>query len=85
MRCDASSFVTSIRKIRDQESIAPNLLATREELETLAIRRHSVDTLDLPVRRGWRRRMIGENLLSLLDGRKHLRLENGNRVVIDEG
>ncbi len=77
-------FQAIVRATADQESIAANLLSTREELQTLAIRRREIETLDLPVLTGWRRQIIGEKLLALLEGRMHLRIDAGHRVVIDE-
>jgi len=76
-------FQAIVRSTADQESIAASLLTTREELTTLAIRRHEPHALDIPVLQGWRRTMIGEKLLELLDGRMHLRIEERNRVIID--
>ncbi len=77
-------FQAIVRATAVQESIAANLLSTRDELATLAIHRRDPEVLDLPVLRGWRREMIGEKLLALVEGRMHLRLEDGDRVVIDE-
>lgn len=77
-------FQAIVRTTADQENIAASLLSTRDELTALAIHRHEPDDLDLPVLQGWRRDMIGEKLLNLLDGRMHLHIENRDRVIIDE-
>lgn len=48
--------------------IAPTLLATSADLQALVEAKEKKRTPDLPVLRGWRRALIGELLLQILDG-----------------
>ena len=50
------------------ENIAPTLLATTGDLQTLIERTSTEEGVDIPVLRGWRRKLIGDTLLSLLAG-----------------
>jgi ribonuclease D len=77
-------FQALARSVAEAKSIAPALLATTGELQALVNNRDRLDHLDLPVLTGWRREVIGEQLLALLDGRMHLRIEDRERLVIDE-
>jgi ribonuclease D len=52
-----------------EEAIAPTLLATAGDLQTLIEARRSGQEPDLPVLRGWRRSLAGESLLQILAGR----------------
>ncbi|MCB2153568.1 ribonuclease D [bacterium] len=77
-------FQALLRATAEQEQIAAPLLATTSELTTLINNRHKLKGLELPVLTGWRRELIGERLLALLDGRMHLRIKDRDRLVIDE-
>ncbi len=77
-------FQALVRDTAEREGIAPALLATTAELRALAIRRHDCEAASLPVLQGWRRSLIGERLLALIDGRMRLRIENRDRLVIEE-
>lgn len=50
------------------QDIAPSLLATSAEIQTLVEARQKHLTADVPVLRGWRRQLVGELLLQVLDG-----------------
>ena len=50
------------------ENIAPTLLATTGDLQTLIERTSTEEGVDIPVLRGWRRKLIGDTLLSVLAG-----------------
>ena len=60
-----------LRARADEIRIAPNYLSTTSQLKTLVTaspsKRHR-----LPVLRGWRRRLIGEDLLAIIEGRASL-------------
>ncbi len=73
-----------LRIVAEEENIAATLLATSSELAALANNRHDAEGLDLPVLRGWRRRLVGEKLLALLGGRISLRIEGRDRMVFEE-
>lgn len=50
------------------ERIAPTLLATSADLQALVEAMREGDKLDLPILSGWRRTLVGELLLQVLDG-----------------
>lgn len=52
-----------------EEHIAPTLLATSSDLQELVEAKHDREKLDLPLLSGWRRKLAGELLLQVLDGK----------------
>ena len=60
-----------------RHGVAPKLIATSDELEEIA---RSGDT-DVPVLRGWRRKLFGEDALALKRGELALVIENGEVAV----
>ncbi|HJS74285.1 MAG TPA: ribonuclease D, partial [Vicinamibacteria bacterium] len=65
--------------------IAPSMLATRGDLKTLAAGHHHGKLPPLPLLEGWRRELVGQDLLDILDGKKALRLDprKGKLEAID--
>ena len=51
-----------------EEGIAPTMLATSADLQTLVEAKQNRTALDVPILRGWRRQMAGDLLLQVLDG-----------------
>jgi ribonuclease D len=51
-----------------EEGIAPTMLATSADLQTLVEARQNRTALDVPILRGWRRQLAGDLLLQVLDG-----------------
>jgi ribonuclease D len=51
-----------------QQGIAPTMLATSADLQTLVDAKQSRAALDVPILRGWRRQLAGDLLLQVLDG-----------------
>ena len=51
-----------------EEGIAPTMLATSTDLQTLIEGKQNRAILDVPILRGWRRQLAGELLLQVLDG-----------------
>ena len=51
-----------------EEGIAPTMLATSADLQTLVEARQNLTALDLSILHGWRRKLAGELLLQVLDG-----------------
>jgi len=51
-----------------EEGIAPTMLATSADLQTLAEDKQNRAALDVPILRGWRRQLAGDLLLQVLDG-----------------
>ena len=55
------SLKEHVRQRAEDEDISPSLLAGRRELERLV-----TGERELPILRGWRRTLVGENLLEML-------------------
>jgi ribonuclease D len=51
-----------------EEGIAPTMIATSADLQTLAEAKQNRAALDVPILRGWRRQLVGDLLLQVLDG-----------------
>jgi len=51
-----------------EEGIAPTMLATSSDLQTLVEAKQNRTALDVPILRGWRRQLAGDLLLQVLDG-----------------
>jgi ribonuclease D len=51
-----------------EQGIAPTMLATSADLQTLVDAKQSRTALDVPILRGWRRQLAGDLLLQVLDG-----------------
>ncbi len=59
-----------LKACAQEEEIAPSLLASVSDLQTLVdAKRTDRDKLDLPILHGWRRRLAGETLLRVLEGK----------------
>ncbi len=59
-----------------QVKIAPSMLATRGELRRLAVGYYNSKIPELDVLKGWRRNLVGKDLLDLLDGVNELRIQD---------
>lgn len=51
-----------------QKDIAPSVLASVPDLQELVEAKQNREALDLPILRGWRRKLAGDMLLQVLDG-----------------
>lgn len=60
-----------IRKLSTEHSIHPSVIASRKHVEQLVLGDTSASVLH-----GWRRKMVGETLLSVLDGTMLLRVQD---------
>ena len=85
---DAALIVLSESLVRAravQEDLAYELLATRSDLQAVvsAVRSGSPDP-DVRTLRGWRRAVVGDELLALLRGQRSLRIDDQLRVVIGD-
>lgn len=56
--------------------ISPSMLASRKELQQLACGKR-----DLPLLRGWRKKVAGSLLLELVEGRSRIEISNGKPVL----
>ena len=62
-------LLQAVLKARAAEAeIAPTLLATAADLQTLVEAMEKKKTVDLPLLRGWRRQLVGDLLLRILEG-----------------
>jgi ribonuclease D len=67
-----------------ERHIAPSLIATMRDLELLSHDPRTPDARALPVMNGWRREMVGSELLDILEGRASIALEGRNgRIRVD--
>jgi ribonuclease D len=63
-------LLQAVLKARATEGeIAPTLLATTADLQALVDAKTNRATLDLPLLKGWRRLLVGDLLLDVLDGK----------------
>lgn len=58
-----------------EEEIAPTVLGTAGDLQLLVDARTTRSTLDLPLLKGWRRVLVGDLLLDVLDGKLAVRID----------
>ena len=58
-----------------EAEIAPSMLATRGDLKTLAAAHYHSQLPSLPLLEGWRRELVGQDLLDILEGKKALKLD----------
>ena len=71
-------LLQAVLKLRAQEEeIAPGLLATAADLQALVEAKQSEEQPDVPVLRGWRRKLAGESLLSVLAGQTVVSVDAG--------
>jgi ribonuclease D len=77
------SMAQALVRHRSQESgVAVELIATQAELAGLVgARRRGDDYSDVRVTAGWRRELVGEELLELLDGKRSLLVRDGRLQV----
>ena len=59
-----------------ESEIAPSMLASREELRTLAAGHLSGEFPSLPVLNGWRRELVGQELLDILSGKTRIAVDS---------
>lgn len=70
-------MVALVRQRAREHGVAMPLLASRDDLERLA----AGEREESPLLEGWRKAMVGDELVSLLDGVLVMRLDNGSLVV----
>jgi ribonuclease D len=64
-----------VRARADEVHVAPSMLATNAELQLLTQRHAAGDVSGLPIMQGWRRKMVGNDLCALLDGRAAVEID----------
>lgn len=74
-----------VRARAAETGLAYELLASRADLQAVINAfREGEDEPDVRTLQGWRREVVGEELLSMLEGRRSLRIGDGLRVVVEE-
>jgi len=73
-----------LRSVAEEARVAPSLVATTDEIHALVAHRARPEAARLPLLRGWRRELIGERLLELLQGRVRLSVRDSRRLVAEE-
>lgn len=70
-----------VRARAEEARIAPSLLATHADLQLLAQRHAAGSTNDLLIMQGWRRKIAGNDLCALLEGRAAIEIEPGRGQI----
>ena len=74
-----------VRARAEPAEVAYELLAARADLQRIVTAvRLGLDEPDVRTLQGWRREVVGEELLELLRGRRSLSVGEGLRIVVDE-
>lgn len=69
----------------DEMEIAPTLLASAADLQALVEAKRNREALDLPIVQGWRRKLAGETLLRVLEGKIAVRVDRQTgKVKLEE-
>lgn len=66
-----------VRSRAREADLAYELLASRADLQAIVIGERTGERADVRTLRGWRRELVGEELLALLDGHVSLSIEDG--------
>jgi ribonuclease D len=66
-----------VRSRAREADLAYELLASRADLQAIVVGERTGERADVRTLRGWRRELVGEELLGLLDGRVALSIEDG--------
>jgi ribonuclease D len=75
-------LLQAVLKARAAEAeIAPTLLATSADLQALVEAKEQHRTPDMPVLRGWRRDLIGDLFLQILDGRVRVSVDPDKGIL----
>jgi ribonuclease D len=68
-----------LRQVSEVHGVAAKMIATVEDLETLATNNRA----KIPALSGWRREIFGEKALELIEGRLALTLEKGKVIALE--
>jgi ribonuclease D len=68
-----------LRQVSEAHGVAAKMIATVEDLETLAANHRA----KIPALSGWRREIFGEKALELIEGRLALTLEKGKVIALE--
>lgn len=70
-----------IRSRAEEAQIAPSLLATHADVQLLVQRHAAGNAADLPILKGWRRKIAGNDLVALLEGRASVEIDPARGCV----
>lgn len=73
-------LMASLRQSALEAEISPQAIAGRKDLERLVLGERA-----LPLLRGWRKELVGERLLDLIEGRSALGIDAEGLVVVPRG
>jgi ribonuclease D len=69
-----------LRIVAEQQSVAPKMLASSEDIEQIASKGEHAD---VPALQGWRREVFGEQALKLIQGEVALKFEKRRIAVVE--
>ena len=76
-------LLQAVLKARATEAeIAPTLLATTADLQALVDAKTNRESLDLPILKGWRRLLLGELLLEVLEGKRAVMVDPKSGAIV---
>jgi len=64
-----------LKAVALEKEIAPSLLASTADLQALVDAKHDRRDLDLPLLQGWRRKLAGERLLEVVEGKASVSID----------
>jgi ribonuclease D len=73
-----------LRARAEERHVAPTLIATMRDLEILAHDPRREEALALPLLNGWRREMVGNELLEILEGKSGVRVEVRHGIQLEK-
>ena len=77
--------MTGERMLATEAEIAPSMLATRGDLKSLAAGHFRSEIPELALLEGWRRDLVGQDLLHLLDRQKSLHFDGDTGSIAATG
>ncbi|MCD6310386.1 MAG: ribonuclease D, partial [Candidatus Eremiobacteraeota bacterium] len=77
------SLLMSLLGIRaNQAKVAQNIVSTRQEVQLLVEAFPDIKNLNLPVLGGWRKELVGNDMLDVLSGKAHLGVNKEGKLQI---
>lgn len=73
-----------LRTEAENHGVAPTIIATTSELTQVVIERESLDVLDNPLLKGWRRELVGERLVRLLRGQVQVVVARDGTLLFED-
>jgi ribonuclease D len=75
-----------VRSRAQEAGLAYELIAARADLAPIVVTaRRGQEEPDVRTLRGWRRELVGEELLELLGGQRRLSVGPGGRIIVEDG